>query len=471
MTVEFVKGQDCDFIAQIDFALNFDDRTIKSVKVKKGESVKYDGEIASCMNRAGETVSGRCSSLKSAINIMKWLLPQSNNILEDTIESDDILEDTIDEDPKGDFDEFKGGNFNTFMKKNKDDYAVVGKQKHQVIKEEDLVVGKISVKKDQDQDQKRGKLEVALDQNAVKKVKKDRLIVSSSTIQAKERKSKPKIIEADEMNADSTQPLKGIKGDKKDSHKKSFTVDSTTPRTVNEDMTLGEVRKITKVINADESQDAQVISKIDRSNIEVKEVDGITLRKTKAQKEDIKFTKTKSPKEMSITTTVGSGATHVYDSGAEDVEIGKVSGSDIKEPKEQETKSEEVISGPLDIDDLLSDVEIKKEEPKKEKNKEELEKRAKERAEQRKKSANKTQSSLEKDRNMSENEEESSENSNYLLMLPDNWKKLHWVKKEKFVKEQNDIGFLKHILSETKTKAVQNACKERLIELEQEVSG
>ena len=61
--------------------------------------------------------------------------------------------------------------------------------------------------------------------------------------------------------------------------------------------------------------------------------------------------------------------------------------------------------------------------------------------------------------------------TDYLLILPDNWNKLHWVKKEKFIKDLDDVGFINFILSMETTKAVQNACKERLKELGQKESG
>lgn len=54
---------------------------------------------------------------------------------------------------------------------------------------------------------------------------------------------------------------------------------------------------------------------------------------------------------------------------------------------------------------------------------------------------------------------------NYLDMLPEDWSKMHWVKKEKFIMQIDDIDFVKFIMTVETTKAIQNACKKRLSEL------
>jgi len=51
--------------------------------------------------------------------------------------------------------------------------------------------------------------------------------------------------------------------------------------------------------------------------------------------------------------------------------------------------------------------------------------------------------------------------------LPENFSKMHWVKKEKFVKVQSNPDLIKYIMGNEKTKAIQNACKARLKELGQ----
>jgi hypothetical protein len=56
-------------------------------------------------------------------------------------------------------------------------------------------------------------------------------------------------------------------------------------------------------------------------------------------------------------------------------------------------------------------------------------------------------------------------------MLPDNWSKMHWVQKEKFILTVDDPDFLKFILQVEMTAAVQNACKERLKAIGQPAAG
>jgi hypothetical protein len=65
---------------------------------------------------------------------------------------------------------------------------------------------------------------------------------------------------------------------------------------------------------------------------------------------------------------------------------------------------------------------------------------------------------------MSEKKKEA--NAQYLKMLPEDWAKMHWVKKEQFIKSQTDKEFIKFILTVEPVKAVQNACRKRLVELE-----
>lgn len=506
MVVEFVKGQSQDYVAQIDFGLNFDDKNIKSVKIKKGRKLRYDGEMVSYLSDNGENIVGPCSHLKSAINDMKWLIPCSDSKDSEKSEQKKSMEDLFDNEvpiPKAlkDYDPLKGGNFNRHMAQNPE-FVVAGR--HKIIKEEDLVVGKIPSLKKPKEEKKTDKFEIALDQATVD----ERLVVSSTTAHKKEEKRKPNIIRADEMNSDAVLPLK-IKKESGAQKKSSFVVDKTTPRTVNEDMTLNEVQRITKVELSEESQDAKVVSKVDRSKIKVQQVEGITLNKVKPRaQEDITFNKTKSPQEMTIKTTVGSGGTEIYDSTQNVDEVAKINkdGSvtpidkkSVDSPKKDdvsekrpvsdkddvsetvsetavtptdkksadkgdvsETASETEVVSAIDIDDLLSETPIK---PKSEDS-------AKKRAEQRKKAASSTQTAMEveKKKKSGRKSSKSKKEPNYLLMLPDDWGKLHWVKKEKFIKEQTDIKLIEYILSVESVKAVLNACRERLKELGQETS-
>ena len=125
---------------------------------------------------------------------------------------------------------------------------------------------------------------------------------------------------------------------------------------------------------------------------------------------------------------------------------------------------EESVVSAIDIDDLLSDIPIKS------KSKES----AKKRADQRKKMASNTQAAMEYEKKQKtkkrQKNSKTKKGSNYLLMLPDDWGRLHWVKKEKFIKEQTDIKLIEYILSVETVKAVLNACRERLKELGQKVS-
>jgi len=539
MVAEFIKGQPQEYVAQIDFGLNFDDRNVKSVKIKKGHKLRYDGEVVSYLSDNGENIIGPCSHLKSAITNMKWLIPCPDTKKSETKESEqeESMEDLFENEvpvPKAlkNYDSLRGGNFDSHMAQNPE-FVVAGK--HKVIKEEDLIVGSIpSLKKPEKEEKKSDKFEIALDQATAD----ERLVVSSTTANKKEGKRKPEIIRADEMNSDAVLPLKIKKEKSSDPQKKSsFVVDKTTPRTVNEDMTLDEIQRITKVEVSEESQDAKVVSKIDRSKIKVQQVEGITLNKVKPRaQEDITFNKTKSPKEMTIKTTVGSGGTEIFDSTQNVDEVAKInkdgSIAPVKEetlPEKEETipekegtvpekegtipekegtvpekegtipekegtvpekegtipqkegtvpekekkgtisdttekTTEESVVSAIDIDDLLSDVSIK---PKSEES-------AKKRADQRKKSASNTQTAMESERKQKTKKGRKSsktkKDSNYLLMLPDDWGKLHWVKKEKFIKEQTDIKLIEYILSVETVKAVLNACRERLKELGQEVS-
>ena len=550
MVVEFVKGETREYVAQIDFALNFDDRDIKSVKVKKGRALRYDGEIAVYLNDDGATVSGRCSSLKCAINALNWLIPRPSRPVSAqvaTVEKDlfgnAVPSPTTPAPQRGskavtapnDYDPLKGGSFDTAAVVSNDFHIAGQRPKREIIKEEDLIVKHIPALRKTEEKPKHERLEIALDQNAVKKVGEPRLTVSSSTaVAGKEEKRSHQIIMADEMNADSTIPLKrtasATTDTSKPAKKSSFIVDNTTPRTINEDMTLKEVHRVTKVINADESQDARVVSTIDRSKIKVKEVDGITLRRPEPQSHDIKLKKVKTPQDMTITTTVGapgSGGGEVFDATADGVEIvGKVGKKFPVEPEIDliadtvEMPTSSAIELPIDVDDLLSDIDIDIPVDATSSETEEVsvvaeipasvdapltaeslmktpKELALERAAARKKASAATQKRIEDANPATQKRVEDAnpepvkkkptkkvvkkaaantpkttpESSNYLLMLPEEWGELHWTKKEKFVKELTDIDFIKYLLVVETANAVQNACRERLNELGEEISG
>lgn len=62
--------------------------------------------------------------------------------------------------------------------------------------------------------------------------------------------------------------------------------------------------------------------------------------------------------------------------------------------------------------------------------------------------------------------EKKENDNNYINKLPDDWGKMHWTQKEKFIKELEDIDFIKFIMGVETIKAVQKACKTRLETLE-----
>ncbi len=487
MVTEFTKGKNQKFVATISFSLNWDDRDIKSIKIKEGQELFYDGEVATVENGAGQ-VKGRCMGLKSAINVMNWLVPVENGGSSKTPEVPKIVSDSLFEN-----DDYKpgiGGNLDTYIERTNE---IGGKR--EIIKEEDLIVKTVSPINKREEQPKKGKLEIAGDQV---EVPKDRLLVSSTTIRTKSSKRDVTITRADEMGADSVQPLKKVKGTTaKKEKKKSFTVDDTTPRQIHEDMKLDEIHRITKVVNADESQDAKVVKKIDRSKVEVKEIEGVTLKRTDSPK-DVKFNKTTSPTEVSIKTTVGSGSNYsAGDQGGVVVGRSKVAKTGV------EKKGQDLI------DDIFEEAPVITEEEKQKQAKKlaERTKKAQERAASRKKSSKETQKMMEKEKEVQNVEVEipadkapdlieevkaddltkitsveidgdlteitsvKEDTVDYLLMLPDNWNKLHWVKKEKFIKEVTDASFIRFILSMEITKAVRNACLERLEELGQKESG
>jgi len=60
------------------------------------------------------------------------------------------------------------------------------------------------------------------------------------------------------------------------------------------------------------------------------------------------------------------------------------------------------------------------------------------------------------------------ETKNFLDMLPEDWSTLHWVKKEKFIMQINDVEFLKFIMKVETIKAVHGACRKRMVEIEKQ---
>ena len=110
-----------EYVSTLDFNLNFEDHK-NSVRVKKGESVFYDGETALYKKEDNE-VAGKTTALQRAIDKTYWLVPKSKKAV--------IEEKTDINQPKNtQYDDFKGGNFDEFVKRTN-----MG-----IIREEDLTV-------------------------------------------------------------------------------------------------------------------------------------------------------------------------------------------------------------------------------------------------------------------------------------------------------------------------------------------
>jgi hypothetical protein len=391
-----VQGSMQEYISNIDFSLNFED-TKKSVKVHIGDIVWYDGLIARYKKNSGEEISGKTPSLGSAI-ASNWLTlnivgadPGSVSVKADKVREgvsmnsiDNKMSDAVKEQtPK--YDKVRGGDFDKFL--DTDPTIVVGKNKTQVIREEDRVIRK---------------LDVANDQVNVKNVESS-TVSSSTAVPPAQKKFNTKIINADQYNADSSIPLKTKIASSPSGQKKAnvFTVDDTTSK-LPEDATMKEVSRATTrpVVEAVESQDAVIVRKVQRPKLQVESIEGVTLKsEVGSSNKEIDFTvKTSSgntPIDFSVKTSPGS--TPVADLSSIE--------SDIK------NLTEEVAPSP---------------------------------ASEKKKEAN----------------------AKYLKMLPEDWAKMHWVKKEQFIKSQTDKEFVKFILTVEQVKAVQNACRKRLVELE-----
>lgn len=501
MVVEFAKGQVQNFVATRDFALNFENRNIPSVKIREGETVQYDGSVAAYVLSDGDIAKGRCPGLKSAINVMGWLKPKKVSEApaspkNSQLEEGNLFEEEAPSSPKEvvipqqgeEYDPLKGGSFDVHAYKDTDIH-VVGTRGTEVIKEEDLIVKEIPAIREPEAEKKRGKLEVAGDQVEVK------LVTSSTVRPGTGPKRGFKVVQGDQYGADTSMPMRTKKAAAQGpQQKKAYVVDDATPRAT-EGMSMDEVHRITKVINADESQDAKVVKTIDRGKMEVKEIEGVILKKTESPK-DITFKKTQSPEGMTITTKVSSGSTAVADVSQQGaVVVGTIGGVKAKasalEPQDAVEVSrigEEKVSPPK-VDpnekkgeDLIASIfedKTPEEIAEEKKKKETADKRAKTRAASRKKASAQTQKQMEKIapkepevekiEKVEESKVETVEagSTDYLSMLPDDWGKMHWVKKEKFIKGLTDIAFIKFIFSVETIKAIQNACTERLIELEQ----
>lgn len=278
-----VPGPMLEYISNIEFSLNFEDKR-SSVKVKVGEIVRYDGSIAKYTKQpSGEEIMGKTSSLRSAIT-SNWL---TLNIPGAPVGPLDVKTDKIRNGNDGivykpaDYDPLKGGSFDELLKKS-DDIVVAGAR--QVIREEDQVVKKTNFDRTPAAIVKKtGKLEVAGDQVNVRET--GTTVSNSTSSSVGQRTNKPRVIQADDGQADHIIVSKKKEVLEPTTKAKTFTVDSSTPA-VPEDATMADVKRST--IRFDDQQDARVIGKTGvgetRMPDEPNEVEGIVLRKTGSTK-------------------------------------------------------------------------------------------------------------------------------------------------------------------------------------------
>jgi hypothetical protein len=278
MAAPFVSGTMQEYISNIDFSLNFEDKT-KSVKVRIGEIVVYDGNVARYRKPTGEEIVGKTPYLKSAI-ASNWLtlnvpgvMAGPTNLRTDRVRDVDGI---VYKAP--DYDSLKGGSFNEFIRKDPDT-IVAGVKK--VETEDDRIIKKTEFKAPANKPTPTGKMEVAGDQVAVKDISTT-VSNSTSTVSTSKAAKASVILQADDGQAEHViiSKKKGVAAGTTDSKVKTFTVDNMTPA-VPEDSTLNEVKKATT--SFDGSQDGRVIKKIgEKSKMppEPTEVEGIVLKKT-----------------------------------------------------------------------------------------------------------------------------------------------------------------------------------------------
>lgn len=385
--VKFVPGEMLSFKSKKSFGLNFEDKT-PSVKVLEGDTVFYDGEIASFQSKTGAEVQGRTPWLRGAIR-MDWLTlvpgrPKKIQTMADTqLSSQAKVEQSIQTRRKL-YDGLKGGSFDEYVK-----------ETNKVEKEEDRIVKNINFQQ-KEEDKKSDKLEVAGDQVAVKSQDETgTFTVTSSTAQPRTKSHGKKVSSAEDYGAESTRPIKNSQQKTSSSKKrKTFVVDSTTPA-VQEGASLAEVNRAQGVVTAEESQNATVVKKIKRQPLRVEDTDGVRITSQVGS----------GDKPISTKATVGSSDKKTINTKAS---VGK--------------GSEAVV----DISSSQEAVVVKKQ--------------------------------------ASRTTPESSTQS-YLDKMPDDWGEMHWTKKEKYIKQQDDKGLLEFIMRVETIKVVKAACKARLDEL------
>jgi len=388
-----VQGEMLEYISNIEFSLNFEDKK-NSVKVRVGDIVHYDGMIAKYKKITGEEVSGRTSSLSSAI-ASNWLTLNINgakpgpiNIKVDKIRqdvpinsldnkmSDHILTKTPD------YDKVRGGDFDAFLK-GEEHISKVVLEKDRVVK----------------------KLDIAGDQVNVKTI--ESTTINSSTVVPKAPpEHDKKIIRSEDYNAVSSIPIKYKTASDQTKKSNTFTVDAHTPK-LPDQATLKEINRVTRpIVQEAESQEARVVKTMPKVKMHVDNVEGITLKNDIGSSDkEIDFSaKTSSgnvPIDFSVKTSAGS--TPVSDLSGLSTPVTDEFSSTTEVVRKQSSSSETKVSSII---------------------------------------------------------------SKYASMLPEDWAKMHWVKKEQFIRQLTNKEFIKFILTVEPTKAIQNACRKRLLELE-----
>lgn len=457
MSIVFVKGEMHQFVAQREFSLNFEDRKIKSVKVKQGEALIYDGDTVT-YPADGETPStGRCPSLKAAINA-GWLVSSNGKVKTAPVKTQPVQKGPGDKD----FDDVTGGNFETFLKEK----GLNGDAKEQAASRAKTAAGikkpgpeVLPTSKKEFDDLRGGSFEKSLEKDGINRVSKvinheDRIVkrhaekapeaqpgrparrevvnqrsvrdidtgksgpisVTSSTSQPGTNKHSSTVIQSGSYGASHVEiQMKGVKKASADAGKrKTFTVDGSTLSSIPEDFTADEVAKATggasgkaTVMEAQDNQQATVVKKIGVAN-------------TKVSVEDMDRAETRVVKKIGVAPTVTTEE-----------------GITLRKTESRESIGEAKVSAGETMPPMGGEVTVIK-----------------------KGTAQQVKTASQKPAGAT-----TGEKADYLSMLPDDWGTMHWVQKEKFIQGLDNKGLIEFIMSVDIVKAVLVACKERLRKL------
>jgi hypothetical protein len=282
-----VAGAVKEYVAKIEFSLNFDerDKTGKqiSARIKIGDRIFYDGLIAKFKKVTGEEITGRTTSLGSAI-ASNWLYLAGTEPKAVDVKVPGGIEPVNHQPPN--YDPKRGGDFDEFMKQEF--------KSAKVIREEDRVVKHTS------------KMEVSADQVEVKGT----TVTSSTSKLSAPKTANRTVTQSEDYGAERSIGFTMKRGSESETKKNAFTVDRTTP-TVAEDATITEVKRAT-VVQADGSQDSRVVGKIGEkiTKPKIEPQEGKVVGKTRARQvveEGIIFNKDQEKKSNSgVTTSSGS---------------------------------------------------------------------------------------------------------------------------------------------------------------------